>query len=457
MRLLLSIAIIFFTCLSSVCLYAQESRHELLQRSTTANTERTIEQATPGNVSLDFKDADIRNVLKVLSYKSGVNIVLSPEVTGLITIQLINVPWERALDVILKLHGYGYEKTGNVITVNTLDKIREQRTIQKELAEQEPLTTEVYTLNFAKAEEVVDAVKDMLTVRGNINFDERTNTVMVMDTMSNAEKILSILPILDSVTPQVLIEAKIIETTLDNDDRLGINWTTDVTMSGAERPTTFPFDKTDSSTILHNRSLPGSWPTPADTLFSFGTLDFTSFQAVLNMLSTKTDTNILSNPRIVTLDNQAATITVGTKWPIAQYAYNTQNAQWEVSGFEYMDFGVLLRVTPHVNKAGFITMDIEPEISRQRGSDTITFSGAQIPIITTQETSTRVMIKDRETLVIAGLIKDETIDTIRKIPILGDIPLLGLLFQHKTTSIDKTDLLIFITPHIITSVIPPET
>jgi len=452
MRALLILIIMFFI---SVCVFAQDVEQKPPEELAVQSVERVVE-TSPGNVTLDFKDADIRNVLRILSYKSGVNIVPGPEVTGLVSIQLINVPWEQALDVILKTYGYGYEKTGTIITVNTLEKIREQRTLEKELAEHEPLTTEIYTLNFAKAEEVVDAIKDMLTVRGRVNFDERTNTVMVTDAKSNVEKIMLILPDLDSVTPQVLIEAKIVETKVDDDEQLGISWTTEVTVRGSARPTTFPFDKTDSSTIFHNRSLPGSWPTPADTTFTFGTLDFSQYQAVLEALSTNIDTNVLSNPRIVTLDNQTASITVGTKWPVASYAYNSQNAQWEVSGFEYMDFGILLKVTPYVNKSGFITMDIQPEISEQSGS--ITFgTTATVPILTTQETSTRVMIKDGETLVIAGLIKDKIVDTVRKVPILGDIPLLGLLFQHKTTQIDKQDLLIFITPHIITPVISPET
>lgn len=418
---------------------------------------------TPGNVTLDFRDADIRNVLRILAYKSGVNIVAGPDVSGLITIQLTDIPWEEALKVILKTYGYGYERTGNVITVSTYEKLSEKRKIEKELAEQEPLATEVFPLNYAKSKEVAVSLREMLTPRGRVNFDERTNTVMVTDSSSSVDKIRTIIPSLDVVTPQVLIEAKVIETKLDNTDKLGIDWTAKVTAFGAQRPTLWPFPKLEDSRFTPLPSSVGTdisgrsttFPAPASTEFKFGTLNFQQFQAVLEFLSNRTNTNTLSNPRIVTLDNQPASITVGTKWPVAQYTYNSEQAKWQVSGWEYQEYGILLKVTPHVNREGYVTMDIAPQVSERTGD--VTFDTAAIPILSTQETSTRVMIKDGETLVIAGLLKDKVTDTKKKIPILGDIPILGLIFQKNEKVLEKTDLLIFITPHIITPVSTPKT
>ncbi|MFC1704606.1 type IV pilus secretin PilQ [Candidatus Omnitrophota bacterium] len=408
-----------------------------------------VTETEGGNVTLDFRDADIRNVLRIISYKAGVNIVPGPEVEGNVTIQLTDVPWETALDVILKTYGYGYERKNNIIVVNSLEKLSEKRMLEKELADQEPLVTEVYVLNFAKAQEVVASVKDMLTPRGRINFDERTNTIMVNDSVSTVEKISEIMPTLDAVTPQVLIEAKVIETNFSNSDRLGIDWTTQLTAIGAAQPMIWPFTEHSENKYLEKTP----WPDPDDTEFTFGTLDASSLSAVLELLYSKTDTNTLSNPRIVTLDNQPASITVGTKWPVGQYTYNSDQARWQVSGWEYLEFGILLNVTPHINQAGFVTLEIEPEVSDQSGE--VTFEQATIPILTTQETSTRVMIKDGDTLVIAGLIKDKTVETRKKVPVLGDIPLLGLMFQKKELSVEKTDLLIFITPHIITPNVTP--
>jgi type II secretory pathway component GspD/PulD (secretin) len=156
----------------------------------------------------------------------------------------------------------------------------------------------------------------------------------------------------------------------------------------------------------------------------------------------------------VTLDNQTANIVVGQKYPQPEYTYNTEQAQMQVSGWSYLDIGVILEVTPHVNKAGFVTLDINPQVSAIDSYATV--EGTSMPILATEETKTQVMIKDGETLVIAGLVKDQLTDTKKKIPLLGDIPLLGLIFQKKETTKTKTDLLIFITPHIITPSIAPE-
>ncbi|MBM3247953.1 MAG: type IV pilus secretin PilQ [Candidatus Omnitrophica bacterium] len=415
-------------------------------------------EVKPGNVTLDFRDADIRNVLRILSYKSGVNIIVGPEVTGLVTIQLTDVPWETALDVILRTYGYGYERKGNIITVTTFEKLSEQRRLEQELKAQEPLVTEVFTLNFAKAEAVVGSIKEMLTTRGRVNFDNRTNTVMVTDSISNIDRIKQIVPTLDAVTPQVLIETKIIKTTLTDTENLGVDWTAQITVSGAQHPTIWPFGSEKSN--FSEDYLPDAFPatTAVDGTgsgrFRYGTLDFASLQAVLQVLSTRTDTNILSNPRIVTLDNQAANIIVGKKYPQPQYTYNAEQAKMQVSGWEYLDIGIILNVTPHVNKAGFVTLDIAPQVSDIDSFATV--EGTSMPILTTEQAKTQVMIKDGETLVIAGLIKDQVSNTKNKIPILGDIPLIGLLFKKKTDTKQKTDLLIFITPHIITPVMAAE-
>lgn len=441
----LSLLICFLLCTDGL---TQENTNATAEQKVAAVEEVVV--TTPGNVTLDFRDADIRNVLRILAYKSGVNIVAGPDVAGLITIQLSDIPWEDALKVILKTYGYGYERSGNVITVNTYEKLAEKRKIEKELAEQEPLITEVFSLNYAKAKEVSVSLREMLTTRGRVNFDERTNTVVVTDSISNMEKIRKIMPSLDLVTPQVLIEAKVIETKLDNTDKLGIDWTAKISAYGAQRPITWPFPR-----IRDNEFMKDAFPAAASTEFKFGTLNFQQLQAVLELLSTRTDTNTLSNPRIVTLDNQPASITVGTKWPVAEYTYNSEQAKWQVSGWKYQEYGIILKVTPHVNKEGYVTMDIAPQVSDKTGE--VSFDTAAIPILSTQETSTRVMVKDGETLIIAGLLKDKTTDTKKKIPILGDIPLLGLLFQKSEKVLEKTDLLIFITPHIITPVSTPKT
>lgn len=407
--------------------------------------QENISVTQEGRVSLDFRDADIQNVLRILSYKSGVNIVAGPEVTGLVTIQLRDVPWKQALDVILQTYGYGYDQRGNIITVTTIDNLKKRREDAQMLSEQELLLTKTFPLNYAKAQSVIASVEKMVSPRGSVNYDERTNSLIVRDTSQNVELMEDVIGHLDSTTPQVLIEAKIVETTLTNQENLGIDWVTKATVTGAKRPTTFPFvgNHSNNSFVKTN-----DFPAAEDTEFTFGTLNFVQVQAIFELLRSRTDTNILSNPRIVTLDNQVAQIVVGSQYPIPSYVYNEEQARLQVNGFEYKDIGVIFNVTPHVNNAGYVTVDIEPKITEIL--DFVTVENTSLPRLSNESAKTRVMVKDGETLVIAGLIKDKVTDIKKKTPFLGDIPILGLVFQKSEKTITKTDLLIFLTPHIIT-------
>ncbi len=401
-----------------------------------------------GNVTLDFREADIINVLRVLAYKSGVNVVAGPEVTGLVTIQLTNVPWEQALRVILETYGYGYERRGTIIVVTTIENLKKRREDTQLLSDQEPLITKTFVLSYAKAAEAISSIDKMKTSRGSVNFDVRTNTVIVRDTQTNLDLISEIVPVLDKPTPQVLIEGKIIETTLNNTDKLGIDWTAKATVSGSKRPTVFPFENSETSSFL-----PTAFPAAASSLFSYGTIDFSAFQSILEYLKTRSDTNILSNPRITTLDNQKAIINVGTQYPIPTYTYNEQQAKLQISGWTYMDIGVIFEVTPHVNNTGYVTMDITPKVTAIL--DFVTVENTSLPRLSNESVTTRVMIKNGQTVVIAGLIKDQKTDTKKKVPILGDIPVLGYAFKKTETTVAKTDLLIFLTPHIITPGLDP--
>ncbi len=397
----------------------------------------------PGTVTLDFRDADIQNVLRILAYKSGMNIVTSPEVTGLVTIQLRDVPWEQALSVILETYGYGYDRRGNIITVTTIENLKKRREDAALLAEQKPLMTKTFIINYGKASEIIASIEKLKSDRGKINFDERTNTIIVQDIEESVALIEDVIKRLDRVTPQVMIEAKIVETTLTDADELGIDWTVAATIAGARRPTTWPFSPSSA-----NNFLPDPFPGAEDTTFTYGTLNASQLQAMFEMLKTRTDTNILSNPKIVTLDNQPAQITVGSQYPIPTYTYNEEQARLQVNGWEYKDIGIIFNVTPNVNNAGYVTLDIEPKITEIL--DFVTVENTSLPRLSNESAKTRVMVKDGETLVIAGLIKDKVTDTRKKVPLLGDIPLLGAIFQKMEKTVTKTDLLIFLTPRIIT-------
>lgn len=416
----------------------------VLAQTETAGNNESISVSEEGLISLDFREADIRNVLQILALKSGVNIVSSPEVNGIITIRLNQVPWKQALEVILRTNGFAYDQRGNIITVTTVEDMKRKREDAILLADQEPLSTETFTLNFGKASEIIVSIEKMKSDRGSIDFDDRTNTLIITDIPGKIELMGGVIQKLDTTTPQVLIEAKIVETNFVDQENLGIDWVTKATITGSARPHTYPFTVSTA-----NKYASGSnFPAAADTDFTYGTLDFAQVQAVFELLKTKTDTNILSSPRIVTLDNQPAQIVVGEQYPIPTYTYNEEQARLQVSGWEYKDIGIIFDVTPHVNSAGFVTLEIEPKITEIK--DFVTVENTSLPRLTNESANTKVLIKDGETVVIAGLVKNKTIDTRKKTPILGDIPIVGLVFQKKETQVDKQDLMIFMTPHVIT-------
>jgi type IV pilus assembly protein PilQ len=416
-----------------------------------------------GLVSLDFQDADIRNVLKVLAFKSGVNIVAAPDVTGVVNIQLKDVPWQKALTVILSTYGYGYDRKDNIITVMTVENLKKYREDFLALESQEPLVSKTFSLNFAKAEDAMKVIDKLISKRGFINFDDRTNSIIVRDLEANVELISGVIKSIDSVTPQVMIETKIVETDLTDTENLGIDWVLQASISGAVKPTIFPFTENPqgglfgnggstsfnpTSTSFASAPIPGIASATA-TGFSYGTINASQLGATLQLLSTRATTKILSNPRIVTLDNQKAKLNIGLEYPEATYSFNASTGQQQVTGFTQLPIGVNFEVTPHVNNAGMITLDLHPQISALK--TTVLVDNNALPETTNQEAETNVMVEDGKTLVIGGLITDQTNVTKTKVPVLGDIPWLGdLLFKNTNTTKTRSEVIIFLTPHIIT-------
>lgn len=442
---------------------AQEENGE-----STASSEVTA----PGNVTLDFKNADINNVLRIISLKSGVNIVTGKDVEGPVTIRLVDVPWEKALEAVLKTYGYAYERDGNIIRVTTVDNLKT-----------EELATEVYPLNYAKAEEVQATLQEVLTERGNIRADARTNVLIVTDVPTNLYKIQRIIERIDTITPQVLIEAKIIETTLGDTDKIGIKWNLQAELRGSARPTTFPFfahtknafdryfplgtqptatttSNAESGTTLstatvttfenisHLNGPVASFPLASVDDFSFGTLDFSQLQILLQILQARSNAKVLSEPRVTVLNNQEAKILVGEVLAVPIFERNDTTGKMEVTGYEEKDLGIQLVVTPQINSAEQIDVSLNPAITSLIGYDELT-ADIKAPRFATREAKTKVRVRNGETIVVGGLIKEDIVDTKNKIPILGDIPILDYVFAHRERTINKTDLLFFITVTII--------
>lgn len=442
----------------------------------------------PGNVTVNFKGADINTVLAYISEVAGVDIVSAPDVKGIVDLRLTNKPWKAALDIIMRNYGFAYEREGDIIRVVTLDKLK-----------QEELATQAFSLNYSKSSDVVAALKNIVGERGSSVFDDRTNTVLVTDIPTNIYRIGQLIERLDKRTEQVLIEARIIETVLGDDEKLGIDWSVKITAAGAKRPTTLPFDyykpgnnimdkytplvQTGAETVAYPAgggtviTKPGIFPIGAsgaqasdandkgfplvdytvDTMknaFAFGTLDFTEFKAVLEMLKSRSDTDTISNPRIATLNNNKATINVGDIIYIPKFERNSTTGKMEITGYDQTNSGIVLDVTPHINDAGEIALDLIPQIKEYLGTSPIA-PGSDIyaPLFRTREAKTQVMVKNGQTIFIGGLISEKEIDKRTKLPfigdLLGDIPGLGLLFSHKNMVKQRVELIFFITVNIM--------
>lgn len=415
------------------------------------------------SISLDFKDAEIATVLRVISLKSGINIVAGPEVIGSVTIRLDDVNWQKALDVILRTYNYVYERDGNVIRVTTREKMQ-----------QEPVDTKTFILNYSKAAEVQAAVQDILTERGRVKTSERMNMLIVTDVPTNIFQIGEVIARIDKPTPQAYIDSKIINTNAGAAEDLGIRWSVDGGInSGASRPITFPYPSTGDGTGFPNsinqffpttqnststnffnpqnpRDFPvGAAPAPGNNTYTYGTLSFSNFQSVLKMLKTDTRTKVISNPRVVVLNNQTAEVQVGSEIPLPTYERNENTGSMEVSGFSYRDIGVVLKVTPHINDAQEILVDLQPEVSTQ-GANVTFQADFQAPSFNVTQAKTQVMISSGETIAIGGLLTDNEDMTETKVPYLGDIPVVGkLLFKAKRQTVgdsnEKAETIFFVT------------
>jgi type IV pilus assembly protein PilQ len=404
--------------------------------------------------TLEIKDAEIRDILGMLADQFSLNIVISDKVIGRISVKFSNITVTEAIDAIVTASGYAYTKKGSVVKVTTFDEI-----------EREAPFTKVFILNNAVAEDMKNSLGRILTAVGSIEVDKRSNALIITDVPNIMETVAKLVKELDKETPQVLIEAKIVETSLDDSTQFGINWNMQVTASGASRPVTFPFhndsggrfypkNNPDTSTVADSSSsglFPGSsgFPYTGSDDFTFGTLNFSEFQAVFQAIQQDVNSKVLSHPRIVTLNNEQARILVGTKVPIPVYTFNNDTGTYEISGYKEEDVGISLEVTPHISPNNKIRMTLHPVVSD--------FSGVYVgpnderPYIDTREATTQVQLADRETVVIGGLIKQKEVDTVSKVPLLGDIPLLGLAFRHRKKELETTDLLIFVTATIIHS------
>lgn len=381
-------------------------------------------------ITIDAQGADIKTVLRTISDYSGKNIVYGPDVKGEVFVHIKDVPWEEALDILLRAHGYGYREEFGMIRVSELSRLtKEELEIQSAERKKDdllPLMTRIIFVNNSNAEEMRNSLQNIVSQRGKIDVDRGSNSLIVNDTEPVIEKIEEMVKSLDKKTFQVDINAKLVDVDVEATRELGIDW---------------------GLLNLHASGVSGAGsagvnagiPTSAGTV-KFGTVrSWGELNAIIQMLEKSNKANIISNPRITTMDNREASILVGKEIPliVADEAGNPIT--------ELTKIGIMLRVIPHVNADRTITLDMHPEVSDLQAESTA--QGGVI--ISTNEADTRVVVKNGETAVIGGLIKNSQTSVKRGVPVLKDIPFLGWLFTASSKADKKQELVIFVTPTIV--------
>ena len=407
-------------------------------------------------LSVDFPNAEIRTILRNIADLFELNLVIPEGLQGRASLKLRDVTWKQIFDVLLTPVGYTYVTDGNIIKVVSIESLNV-----------EPAETRIFLLNYARATDIAPTITSMVEPAkgGKVQVDVRSNALVVTERPKRLEKVDEIIKRLDKATAQVMIEAKFIEIADTDVHNLGVDW---VGLGGSNGGYGVAVDPTDlllkggawagynniSRTINPTTGVITKSGTQIEDVESashvYGAvLSSDQFGWVLRALQTNTKSKVVSNPTVVTINNQEALISVGRQYPIPNYTYNQERGTYEISGFEYRDIGIILKVTPQVNNAGLINLKIDPEVSDFNDAESVSFGGAEsqtkIPVIRIKRTATQVAIRDGYTMGLGGLISTSEGETESRVPVLGDIPGLGRLFRSNRKNGGKSNLIVFIT------------
>jgi type IV pilus assembly protein PilQ len=411
---------------------------------------------TGEKISLDFQDADIHNIFRILHEVSGKNFVIGQDVKGRVTLKLVNVPWDQVLDLILKMNKLGTVVEGNVVRIAKLDTLaKELKALEaKAKAEQdakelEPLVTEYIKLDYADASSLKTHLDEVKSDRGKVTVDDGTNMVIIKDereALDNAKKLITELDDANQeiATRQVLIEARIVEADTNFTRDLGVQWGGDYYATGTDANATtsgrlFGGQTYSAATQNYAVNLPPASFT-SGLGFTFGRIGGTVLNLDIRLLAMEEQGKgrTVSAPKILTLDNKKATIKQVTKIPFQVIEDNTTSIKTEEAGIE-------LSVTPQITRDNRIRMEIYAEKGAPDWSNTV----AGNPAIDTNTAETELFVNDGQTIVIGGILTTTDAVSESRVPLFSKIPILGWLFKQRNTVKNKEELLIFITPKII--------
>lgn len=396
-------------------------------------------------ITLEMENAPIGSVLKLLAAQNNLNIVAGQEVKGTVSLRLRQVGLDEALSSILLANGYTYSRQGDVLVVLSQDKDYPQQ-----------LETRVFELSYVSADYVAASLKNVLSPKGKLDIfskdvrrvepaKQAPATILVAtDFGYNIARIEKIVAALDKPAKQVSIEVKMVETSFDGKSDLGVQWPEDIGFSLGDAG---PVLSTSGSTTVPTAS-GKSLGFPIHGRPQYGRLSVEQLDWFLKYLVTNTNSKLLSNPKVTTLDNQPAKITVATTIPLQTLNRFSAGAEvQDIVSFQDKEFGIILDVTPRINNDSSLTLRVVPTVE-----DIVGFTGPadnQRPITTKRSVETQIRMKDGETMVIGGLIKDNEVKTVHKVWFFGDIPLLGNLFRSSSKEKTQSDLVIMITPRIV--------
>ena len=426
----------------------------VLAQESTAMSTIGLTRTGAGTFTLDVEGADIRTVIRAIAEFSGRNFLVAPTVKGTVRVSLRNVGWQEAMRVILRSNGLDYTEDGTILRIDDATKLYteavERETARSKALELVPLETRIVKVNYANAQELQAPIQSALTRRGTVQTEKRTNSLIITDVSAVVESAERMARELDSTTPQIEITAKIVDVDVEALRGIGVEWNVGGYPGDADGMEFFdgtapipphapsPGDDPDQA-IVGDHNTPIADPA---TRIAYGIFkDWGSLEVQLQLLEQNRKANIISNPRITTVDNREAKILVGQKIPlIVQDVAGNPVSQLQT-------IGIQLKVTPHLTDDKKIIMDLHPEVSDLSSQSTV--QGGVI--INTSEADTRVMVEDGQTAVIGGLIRTNDGVVRRGVPILKDIPLVGMLFRSDNTIRQNRELIIFVTPRLLTT------
>lgn len=409
-------------------------------------------------ISLNFQNIKLRALLQLMANFTGINIVVSDKVGGNISLRLHDIPWDQALDIILAARSLTKRKMGNVMLIAPVDEIiefeKKEFSVENDLSSLVPLRIELLQINYAKATDIANLLRDqnakLLSSRGSLSVDPRTNTIWIQDAQSQLEKVREFVRRLDVPVKQVLIEARIVNASKDFVRDLGIRF-------GISRPHHLMGRLRDSKQIVETSDSQENYPLSERLNLDLAAVPFSASPASvgialaklgngilldleLSALESEGKGEIIANPRLITTNQQAAVIESGEEIPYQEATLSGATA------ISFKKAVLSLKVTPQITPDSKILMDIH--INQDLPSVKI-FNG--VPSILTKEIQTSVLINDGQTIVLGGIYKQDKYKALNRVPFLGELPVVGQLFRNNTTVVKNEELLIFITPRIITN------